>query len=165
MSSGQASSPGLRPGSEGLSRAGGRMAGGTGWREDWLQVPLGEEERNRGKSGKFLTRKPKFGGVQEVACAAGRSRDKPRAREKLSPHPAARLCASRFFGRLICPGGFAEPAAGSADLGPHLFAADRAPSTRRSFSDLDSPAGSARRSGRGALVKRLLRWRFCCNPG
>lgn len=64
------------------------MAGGTGWREDWLQVLPGEEERNHGKSGKFLMGKPKFGGVQEVACATRRSRDAQAAREKLSPPSA-----------------------------------------------------------------------------
>lgn len=89
-SPGQASSPGLLPLSEVLSQAGGRIAGGTGWKEARLQVFPGEEERNHGKSGKFLIGKPKFGGVQEVACAARRSRDTQTAREKLIPPP---VCA------------------------------------------------------------------------
>lgn len=107
------------------------MAGGTSWRPDWLQVPLGEEERNRGKSGKFLMRKPKFGGVQEVACAVGRSRDKPTAREKLSSHPAARLCASRLFGVVNLPEWLRRPGRWERGF--------RAPSVCRGPGSLNAP--------------------------
>ena len=67
------------------------MAAGTGCREDWLQVLSGEEERNRGKSGKFLMGKPKFGGAQQLACAVRTSRDTQTAREKTQPAALRRL--------------------------------------------------------------------------
>lgn len=41
-------------------------------REGWLQVSQGEAGRSPGKSGKFVM-ETKFGGAQEVACAAGRN--------------------------------------------------------------------------------------------
>ena len=121
----------------------------------------GEEERNRGKLGKFLMRKPKFGGVQEVACVARRNRATllgllQTALEKLSQQHAARLCASRFLREIICPSGFADPAAGSGDLEPHLLAAHREPLMRRVFADPDRPAGSAHPCGRPELLKRSV---------
>jgi hypothetical protein len=44
-------------------------------RDGWLQVSQGEAGRSQGKSGKFVM-ETKFGGAQEVACAAGRNRDR-----------------------------------------------------------------------------------------
>lgn len=38
-------------------------------------------------------------------------------------------------GEIICPSGFADPAAGSGDLEPHLFAAHGAPLMRSVFAD------------------------------
>ena len=92
---------------------------------------------------------------------SGQAETRKQPERKLSPQPSAGLCASRFFGADNLP---ADPAAVSGDLEPHLFAADRAPLIRSSFADADCTAGSAHPCGRGALVKRLLRLRFCCNP-
>lgn len=91
--------------------------------------------------------------MQEVASAARRNRDQQTAPEKLSPLPA---CAPAGSSVDNLPSGFADPASGSGDLEPHLFAADGAPLMRSIFADRDCPAASAYPCGRRALVKRLL---------
>lgn len=84
------------------------MAGGTGCSP--LRRPLGEEEKP------WQVREVSNEKAKVWRCAGSRlrgrdSRDKPTAREKLSPHPAARLCASRFFGVATRLSGLADPAA------------------------------------------------------
>lgn len=96
-------------------------------------------------------RKSKFGGVQEVACAARKNQDtllglaKSRGETQLAARCGS--CAGRFLGVDNLPGGFADPAAWSGDLEPHLFATDRAHLMRTIFADQDCPAGSAIRAG------------------
>lgn len=104
---------------------------------------------------------PKFGGVQEVACAARRNRatllglcKQPWRNSASSALPACAPAGSS--GGIICPSGFADPAAGSGDLEPHLFAAHRAPLMRSVFADPDCPAGSAHQRGRRERVKGLV---------
>lgn len=161
VSRGQASRPGLPPSSGLRSRAGGGRGRGSGWREDWFEVLSGEKERNRGKSGNFLMGKLKFGGVQEVASAAGETETRSwdgckelRRNSARSTPPACAPAGSSPW--IICPNGLAGPAARLGDLEPHLFVADAASLMRSNCADPDCPAGPAHPCGRQALVKRLL---------
>lgn len=97
------------------------------WRDGWLQVPQGEAGRSPGKSGKFVM-ETKFGGAQEVVCAAGRNRDthfdhcrwlcKDSARSTLrDPAPAGSSRADNL------PKQCAGPVARLGDLKLHLSVA------------------------------------------
>lgn len=106
-------------------------------------------------------REPKFGGVQEVACAAGRNRATlsgllQTALEKLSQQHVARLCASRFLRGDNLPERLRGP--GRWERGfrtPSVCGARGSPNAQR-FRGPTLSAGSAHPCGRRELVKRLV---------
>lgn len=120
--------PALRPDQDSLARlvAGwqGKMVGG---KTDSRCSQVRRKGARASKSGKFLIGKTKFGGVQEVVCAALRNRDTLLDCCKQPRKNSARSCACWFRAVDNLPEQLLRPCRRAWGFKPHLLAVDRAP--------------------------------------